>query len=409
MNIFVYADHVGLRAFADAVAPHLGRLGTVEALDTGSLFTLGSPLTRSRPEKADFFLVPLSLRLSDVFVWRTLFGMSGAACAQALHDIDAALSAVLPLLQHFDRGTHTRHIFFQLGDLIQALPVLSQSVLFHESASLQNLAIPYPYYPYDHARPSRPILDCSITLSFRGNTQYPEVRRHLERAMRSIERQGYRCHYESMDRLVVRNPADRAVAHLSCIQDALEDFISALQREGYRCDLDDTPVDSIVSHGTSWEISALPSLRGSGTEALQILREHGYRVFYEIARDASGISYRKEYERLLDDSRFILCPRGVALNSIRFFEALAWGRVPVLLADDTRLPLEWEIDYERFVVRVPEREVYDIPRYIETFLRHHDLTEASRQAQAVFTTYFQRNSQGLFLYRCLRHVQGQRG
>jgi hypothetical protein len=55
----------------------------------------------------------------------------------------------------------------------------------------------------------------------------------------------------------------------------------------------------------------------------------------------------------IQDSRFVLCPRGRGPNSIRFFEALASANVPVFIGErETNLPLEWIIDWDRACIRI---------------------------------------------------------
>jgi len=111
---------------------------------------------------------------------------------------------------------------------------------------------------------------------------------------------------------------------------------------------------------------------------------------------------RKEYLDLLENTKFPLCPRGKGLNSIRFFEALRLGRIPVLIADDTKLPLEWMIDYDEFIVRVPEQEIADADKYINRWLSDHDLTYASRVAQGISVEYFHDPEE--FINLCLREL-----
>ncbi|MEM1203675.1 MAG: exostosin family protein [Acidobacteriota bacterium] len=88
----------------------------------------------------------------------------------------------------------------------------------------------------------------------------------------------------------------------------------------------------------------------------------------------------ERFRSVMRRARFQLCPRGRGLNSRRFFETLAHGRIPVLIADAARLPLESAIDYRRFVVRVPEGMVRWLPEYLREFEARHDLAEASRLA-----------------------------
>lgn len=69
--------------------------------------------------------------------------------------------------------------------------------------------------------------------------------------------------------------------------------------------------------------------------------------------------FSQEYMDVLARSRFALCPRGSGPSTIRFWEALQAGAIPVLLADDMSLPEE--IDWDSAIVRVAEKDVLKIP------------------------------------------------
>jgi hypothetical protein len=99
--------------------------------------------------------------------------------------------------------------------------------------------------------------------------------------------------------------------------------------------------------------------------------------------------FRVSYLRLLENTKFILCPRGKGLNSIRFFESLRLGRIPVFLSDDAKLPLENIIDYNQFIVRVPEADAERADEYIQAWSSSHDLVQASARASQVSRQYFQ--------------------
>ena len=96
----------------------------------------------------------------------------------------------------------------------------------------------------------------------------------------------------------------------------------------------------------------------------------------------------RSYTESVRASRFALCPRGRGLNSRRFFETLALGRIPVLYGDAARLPLENVIPWDRFVVRVPEGFGRWTPDFVEAFLARNDLEEASQLARNVWLQYF---------------------
>ena len=46
----------------------------------------------------------------------------------------------------------------------------------------------------------------------------------------------------------------------------------------------------------------------------------------------------EKYNEILLDSRYTLCPSGSGPNSIRLWEALAIGSIPIILADTLELP-----------------------------------------------------------------------
>lgn len=121
--------------------------------------------------------------------------------------------------------------------------------------------------------------------------------------------------------------------------------------------------------------------------AITKLEKAGFQCRFENVKPPYGQAQKDSYFELLADSRFVLCPRGIGLNSIRFFEALAYGRIPVLLSDEAKLPLDWVIPYPDFSLRVPEAEVERLPGYLEDFRARHDLEEASRLAMEIHRRY----------------------
>ncbi len=90
------------------------------------------------------------------------------------------------------------------------------------------------------------------------------------------------------------------------------------------------------------------------------------------------------YRDVMRRSRFVICPRGVSASSIRLFEAMEAGAVPVIVADDLELPLgpEWE----RCSLRVREAEIDDVPQLVERCQEH--ATEMGLAARYAWETYF---------------------
>ena len=71
----------------------------------------------------------------------------------------------------------------------------------------------------------------------------------------------------------------------------------------------------------------------------------------------------ENYNQILLDSRYSLCPCGSGPNSIRFWESLAIGSIPVLLSDTLDLP-NHEL-FDNTIVRVKESELENLNNILE--------------------------------------------
>lgn len=88
-----------------------------------------------------------------------------------------------------------------------------------------------------------------------------------------------------------------------------------------------------------------------------IKREHWHFWNGNVEEEA------REYQSLLSKSRFSLCPRGVGASTIRFWESIQAGAIPILISDAMRLPdgVKWE----KCALFVKEKHV----KYVPTLLR----------------------------------------
>jgi len=75
------------------------------------------------------------------------------------------------------------------------------------------------------------------------------------------------------------------------------------------------------------------------------------------------LDYERRYAELIKASKFILCPRGVSASTIRLFETMRMGRVPVILSDGWIPPAgpRWD----QFAIRVREKDFAKIPQLLE--------------------------------------------
>ncbi len=89
---------------------------------------------------------------------------------------------------------------------------------------------------------------------------------------------------------------------------------------------------------------------------------------------------RVDFTRTTLRSKFVLCPRGRATSSLRFYEAMALGRVPVVIADDWEAP--YGIDLDAFALRWPESSTDGLI----DFLEEHE-SEAGAMGQVAKQVY----------------------
>lgn len=86
---------------------------------------------------------------------------------------------------------------------------------------------------------------------------------------------------------------------------------------------------------------------------------------YAPGSDIRGKDDRmKSFVEVTRKSKFVLCPRGMGTSSFRLFEALALGRVPVIISDQWVEPAgpRWR----EFSLRVSERDLDRLPGIVES-------------------------------------------
>jgi hypothetical protein len=107
-----------------------------------------------------------------------------------------------------------------------------------------------------------------------------------------------------------------------------------------------------------------------------------------------SFEYSRTYAELLGRSRFVLCPRGFGASSIRTFEAMSLGRVPVIISDAWQPPPG--IPWQELSVVIRERDVAGIPGMLEKL--ESRASAMGRLARTIFDQHF---APGIFLDRLL--------
>lgn len=82
---------------------------------------------------------------------------------------------------------------------------------------------------------------------------------------------------------------------------------------------------------------------------------------------------RREYVENMAGVDFALTPKGDANASIRLYEALSMGRVPIIIDTDMPLPFEEVLDYTEFALRVPHTKIQGLADAVCDF--HASITD----------------------------------
>lgn len=122
--------------------------------------------------------------------------------------------------------------------------------------------------------------------------------------------------------------------------------------------------------------------------------EHPRGLFVDTSQESQAVMWRgteeqkaafwRRYADVARRSKFILCPRGLAPSSIRLFETMCLGRVPVILADEWVRPEgpAWET----FSLQIPERDARSVPRLLEEM--EPSAVEMGLRARAEWEKYY---------------------
>lgn len=117
---------------------------------------------------------------------------------------------------------------------------------------------------------------------------------------------------------------------------------------------------------------------------------------------------RKRYLTTLADSLTVLCPRGEGTNSIRFFETLAAGRIPILVSDCCLLPYEDQIEYSSCCLKIAEPDIAAAGRILADWIvvtGQDRLFAMCRQARAIWEQHFSEQAVTRHTIACLQQLR----
>ncbi len=104
--------------------------------------------------------------------------------------------------------------------------------------------------------------------------------------------------------------------------------------------------------------------QASFVESNFILRKK-YRAGIKEHKDTDSTTL--EFYNNLKDSDYVVCVRGAGNFSVRFYETLAMGRIPVFINTDCALPIDTRIDWKKNVVWVEFKDRHQVAQKVKEF------------------------------------------
>ena len=117
--------------------------------------------------------------------------------------------------------------------------------------------------------------------------------------------------------------------------------------------------------------SILDDLLKSANVSTNFILRKKYRAGVKNDKDNHKTTY-EFYDNIMD-SDYIVCVRGAGNFSIRFYETLAMGRIPIFINTDSGLPFDDNIDWKKHVVWIEYNERHKVAEKVAHF--HRALSE----------------------------------
>lgn len=114
---------------------------------------------------------------------------------------------------------------------------------------------------------------------------------------------------------------------------------------------------------------------------------------------AHDASLKKDFDEIMQFNPFILCQRGKGNFSMRFYQTLSAGRIPVLINTDMILPFENEIDWENLIVLGKNKT--DCLQQVVVAFETGRYKQMQQDCRRIFEAYF---SRALYLQKALKSL-----
>jgi hypothetical protein len=91
------------------------------------------------------------------------------------------------------------------------------------------------------------------------------------------------------------------------------------------------------------------------------------------------------------NSDYTLCVRGIGNNSVRFYETICCGRIPIFVNTDSVLPFEHLINWKALCVWVDEKEIDNIAEVVANYhkkISPQEFIDLQIQLRNIWKQYF---------------------
>lgn len=118
---------------------------------------------------------------------------------------------------------------------------------------------------------------------------------------------------------------------------------------------------------------------------------HYRSIVYENKETTERENEEIEYKKVLSESIFSLCPSGSGPNSIRIWESMGYGTIPIILADTLILPKINGINWEDYFILYEESKINNLHDYL-LLLSPEKIKNMSQNNIVLFNKYFSKES-----------------
>src|SRR3989344_1823904 len=154
-----------------------------------------------------------------------------------------------------------------------------------------------------------------------------------------------------------------------------------------------------MKKGVLWRAQAIDILKCSPLVELNLKQRRSFSGSAKTAETDMRL-LRQEFVDTILHSDYALDVRGDPNTSMRLFEILSLGRIPVIVDTERRFPFSDVVNYRDFCLLVDFRDIKNLPERIAEFhkkISPEKFAEMQHKAREAFVTYFRIDAQ-------MRHI-----